>query len=325
MAQRTLLEAINEGLRLEMAADDRLILLGEDIGREGGVFRVTEGLQACYGRERVMDTPIAESGIVGMAVGMAIADLRPIAEIQFMGFLYPAFDQIINHVARMRNRSRGRFSCPLVIRVPYGGGIHPPEHHSESTEAMLVHIPGIQVVVPSTPYDAKGLLVSAIRSPEPIVFLEPKRIYRSVRQEIPEALYTVPIGRARVAREGTDVTLMGWGAMMQEVMQAAERLAGDGVRAEVIDLRTLSPLDIPTVIASVEKTGRAVVVHEAARTCGLGAELVAQINERALLSLEAPVQRVTGFDTVFPLPQLEKYYLPTADAILDAVNRVMTF
>ncbi len=325
MAERTLLEAITEGLRLEMAADDRVILLGEDIGREGGVFRVTEGLQASYGRERVMDTPIAESGIVGMAVGMAIADLRPIAEIQFMGFLYPAFDQIINHVGRMRNRSRGRFGCPLVIRVPYGGGIHPPEHHSESTEAMLVHMPGIQVVVPSTPYDAKGLLVSAIRSAEPIVFLEPKRIYRSVRQEIPDDLYTVPIGRARVVREGTDVTLIGWGAMMQEVMQAAERLDGDGVRAEVIDLRTLSPLDTPTVIASVEKTGRAVVVHEAARTCGLGAELVAQINERALLSLEAPVERVTGFDTIFPLPQLEKYYLPTVGAILDAVNRAMMF
>jgi pyruvate dehydrogenase E1 component beta subunit len=325
MVQRTLLEAINEGLRLEMAADDRIILLGEDIGREGGVFRVTEGLQACYGRERVLDTPIAESGIVGMAVGMAIADLRPIAEIQFMGFLYPALDQIINHVARMRNRSRGRFSCPLVIRMPYGGGIHPPEHHSESTEALLVHIPGMQVVVPSTPYDAKGLLVSAIRSPEPIVFLEPKRIYRSVRQEIPDDLYTVPIGRARVVREGTDVTLIGWGSMMQEVTQAAARLEGNGVRAEVIDLRTLSPLDIPTVIASVEKTGRAVVVHEAPRTCGLGAEIVAQISERALLSLEAPVQRVTGFDTVFPLPQLEKYYLPTVGAILDAVDCVMTF
>lgn len=325
MVQRTLLEAINEGLRLEMAADDRIVLLGEDIGREGGVFRVTEGLQACYGHERVLDTPIAESGIVGMAVGMAIADLRPIAEIQFMGFLYPALDQIINHVARMRNRSRGRFSCPLVIRMPYGGGIHPPEHHSESTEALLVHIPGMQVVVPSTPYDAKGLLVSAIRSPEPIVFLEPKRIYRSVRQEIPDDLYTVPIGRARVVREGTDVTLIGWGSMMQEVTQAAARLEGDGVRAEVIDLRTLSPLDIPTVIASVEKTGRAVVVHEAPRTCGLGAEIVAQISERALLSLEAPVQRVTGFDTVFPLPQLEKYYLPTVGAILDAVNCVMTF
>lgn len=325
MQQRTLLEAINEALRLEMASDDRVILLGEDIGREGGVFRVTEGLQALYGRERVMDAPIAESGIVGMAAGMAIAELRPVAEIQFMGFLYPAIDQIINHVGRMRNRSRGRFTCPLVIRVPYGGGIHPPEHHSESTEAMLVHTPGIQVVVPSTPYDAKGLLISAIRSPDPVIFLEPKRIYRAVRQDIPEPLYTVPIGQARVVQEGTDVTLIGWGSMMQEVNQAAAQLGAEGIQAEVIDLRTLSPLDTVAIIASVQKTGRVVVVHEAARTCGLGAEIVAQINEQALLSLEAPVERVTGFDTVFPLPQLEKYYLPTVDAVLDAARRALTF
>lgn len=325
MQQRTLLEAINEALRLEMASDDRVILLGEDIGREGGVFRVTEGLQALYGRERVMDAPIAESGIVGMAAGMAIAELRPVAEIQFMGFLYPAFDQIISHVGRMRNRSRGRFTCPLVIRVPYGGGIHPPEHHSESTEAMLVHTPGIQVVVPSTPYDAKGLLVSAIRSPDPVIFLEPKRIYRAVRQDIPEPLYTVPIGQARVVQEGTDVTLIGWGSMMQEVNQAAVQLGAEGIQAEVIDLRTLAPLDTPAIMASVQKTGRAVVVHEAARTCGLGAEIVAQINEQALLSLEAPVERVTGFDTVFPLPQLEKYYLPTVDAVLDAARRALAF
>lgn len=325
MAQRTLLAAINEALRLEMAADDRVVLLGEDIGREGGVFRVTEGLQGLYGQERVMDTPIAESGIVGMAIGMAIADLRPVAEIQFMGFLYPALDQIINHLGRMRNRSRGRFSCPMVIRVPYGGGIHPPEHHSESTEAMLVHTPGIQVVVPATPYDAKGLLVSAIRSPDPIVFLEPKRIYRAIRQPIPETLYTVPIGQARLVQEGSDVTLIGWGSMMQEVVQTAKRLHEKDIHADVIDLRTLSPMDVPCIIASVEKTGRAVVVHEAARTCGLGAEIVAQINEKALLSLEAPVERVTGFDTVFPLPQLEKYYLPTVQGILDAVDRVLTF
>jgi pyruvate dehydrogenase E1 component beta subunit len=325
MQQRTLLEAINEALRLEMASDDRVILLGEDIGREGGVFRVTEGLQALYGRERVMDTPIAESGIVGMAAGMAIAELRPVAEIQFMGFLYPALDQIINHVGRMRNRSRGRFTCPLVIRVPYGGGIHPPEHHSESTEAMLVHTPGIQVVVPSTPYDAKGLLISAIRSPDPVIFLEPKRIYRAVRQDIPEPLYTVPIGQARVVQEGTDVTLIGWGSMMQEVNKAASQLGAEGIQAEVIDLRTLSPLDTAAIIASVQKTGSVVVVHEAARTCGLGAEIVAQINEQALLSLEAPVERVTGFDTVFPLPQLEKYYLPTVDAVLDAARRALAF
>ena len=325
MATRTLLEAIREALHLELGADERVILLGEDIGREGGVFRVTEGLQACYGRARVMDAPIAEAGIVGMAVGMAIAGLRPVPEIQFMGFLYPAFDQIISHVARMRNRSRGRFTCPLVVRVPYGGGIHPPEHHSESTEAMLVHTPGLQVVVPATPYDAKGLLISAIRSPDPVIFLEPKRIYRAVRQDIPEECYTVPIGEARLVREGTDVTVIAWGSMMHTVLQAAESLDADGISLEILDLRTLSPMDVPAIIASVEKTGRAVVVHEAARTAGLGAEIVAQINEKALLSLEAPVERVSGFDTVFPLPQLEKYYLPTPEMIAAAVHRVLAF
>jgi pyruvate dehydrogenase E1 component beta subunit len=325
MEKRTLLEAIQDALRLEMAADDRVILLGQDIGRAGGVFRATEGLQALYGRERVMDTPIAESGLVGMAVGMAIADLRPVVEIQFMGFMYPAYDQIISHVGRMRNRSRGRFTCPLVIRMPYGGGIHPPEHHSESTEAILVHTPGIQVVVPATPYDAKGLLISAIRSPDPVMFLEPKRIYRAVRQEIPHELYTVPLGKARVVQEGTDVTVIAWGSMLHQVLEATERLRAEGVSVEIIDLRTLSPMDVPTMIASVEKTGRAVVAHEAARTCGLGAEIVAQINEKALLSLEAPVERVTGFDTVFPLPQLEKYYLLTPDRIIEAVHRVLAF
>ncbi len=325
MEKRTLLAAIHEALRLEMAADDRIILLGEDIGKVGGVFRVTEGLQELYGCERVMDTPIAESGIVGMAIGMAIADLRPVAEIQFMGFLYPAFDQIISHAGRMRNRSRGRFTCPLVIRVPYGGGIHPPEHHSESTEAMLVHTPGIQVVVPSTPYDAKGLLISAIRSPEPVIFLEPKRIYRTMRQEIPDDPYTVPIGVGRVVQEGMQVTVIGWGSMLHEVRQAAAQLSTEGVSVEIIDVRTLSPMDTSTICASVEKTGRAVVVHEAARTCGLGAEIVAQINEKVLLSLEAPVERVTGFDTVFPLPQLEKYYLPTPQSIVAAVHRVLAF
>lgn len=325
MPTSTLLEAIRDALHSELGADERVVLLGEDIGREGGVFRVTEGLQACYGRARVMDAPIAESGIIGMAVGMAIAGLRPVPEIQFMGFLYPAFDQLINHVGRMRNRSRGRFTCPLVVRVPYGGGIHPPEHHSESTEAMLVHTPGLQVVVPATPYDAKGLLISAIRSPDPVIFLEPKRIYRAVRQEIPEASYTVPIGQARLVREGTDVTVIAWGSMMHTVLQAAESLDAGGISAEILDLRTLSPMDVPAIIASVEKTGHAVVVHEAARTAGLGAEIVAQINEKALLSLEAPVERVSGFDTVFPLPQLEKYYLPTPEMVAAAVHRTLAF
>lgn len=325
MERRTLLEAVSDALRLEMAADDRVILLGEDIGRVGGVFRVTEGLQQRYGCERVMDTPLTESGIVGMAIGMAIAGLRPVVEIQFIAFLYPALDQVMNHLGRMRNRSRGRFTCPLVIRTPYGGGIHPPEHHSESCEAVLAHTPGIQVVVPATPYDAKGLLVSAIRSPDPVVFMEPTRMYRAVRQDIPEDLYTVPLGEARVVQEGSDVTIVAWGAMLHEVLKAAETLVAEGTRPEILDLRTLSPLDVPAIIASVEKTGRAVVVHEAPRTCGLGAEIVAQINEKALLALEAPVERVTGFDTVFPLPQLEKYYLPTPERILEAVHRVMAF
>jgi pyruvate dehydrogenase E1 component beta subunit len=325
MATRTLLEAINEALHLEMATDDRVILLGEDIGREGGVFRVTEGLQARYGRERVIDTPLAESGIIGMAIGMAIAGLRPVPEIQFMAFLYPALDQIMNHLGRMRNRSRGRFSCPLVIRVPYGGGIHPPEHHSESNEATLVHTPGIQVVVPATPYDAKGLLISAMRSPDPVVFMEPTRIYRAVRQDIPEEVYTVPLGAARLVQEGSDVTLIAWGAMLHTALQAAEALHAEGISTDLLDLRTLSPMDVPAIITSVEKTGRAVVVHEAPRTAGLGAEIVAQINDRALWSLEAPVERVCGFDTVFPLPKLEHYYLPTADMIVAAVRRVLAF
>jgi pyruvate dehydrogenase E1 component beta subunit len=325
MALRTLVEAINDALRCEMAADERVILLGEDIGREGGVFRVTEGLQALYGPQRVVDTPLAESGIVGMALGMAIADLRPVAEMQFMAFLYPALDQIINHVGRIRNRSRGRFTCPLVIRAPYGGGIHPPEHHSESGEAILAHMPGIKVVIPATPYDAKGLLISAIRDPDPVMFLEPERIYRAIRQDVPDDLYTVPIGLARVVQDGSDVTVIGWGSMMREVNQAADLMRGEGVSVESIDVRTISPLDVPTLIASVEKTGRAVVVHEAPRTCGLGAEIVAQINEKALLSLQAPVERVTGFDTVFPLPQLEKYYLPTPERVVEAIRRVLAF
>ncbi len=325
MALRTLVEALNDAMRCEMAADDRVILLGEDIGREGGVFRVTEGLQAVYGPQRVLDTPLAESGIAGMAIGMAIAGLRPVAEMQFMAFLYPAYDHITNHLGRMRNRSRGRFTCPLVIRAPYGGGIHPPEHHSESGEAILAHTPGIKVVIPSTPYDAKGLLISAMRDPDPVIFLEPERVYRAVRQEVPDGLYTVPIGQARIAQEGTDVTVIGWGSMMREVQEAADVLRGEGVSVETLDVRTIAPLDVPTLIASVEKTGRAVVVHEAPRTCGFGAEIIALINEKALLSLHAPVERVTGFDTVFPLPQLEKYYLPTTERVVAAVRRVLAF
>ncbi|MGE3536259.1 MAG: alpha-ketoacid dehydrogenase subunit beta [Candidatus Tectimicrobiota bacterium] len=325
MPLRTLVEAINDAMRCEMAADERVILLGEDIGREGGVFRVTEGLQAVYGPRRVLDTPLAESGIVGMAIGMAIAGLRPVAEMQFMAFLYPAYDQITNHLGRMRNRSRGRFTCPLVIRAPYGGGIHPPEHHSESGEAILAHTPGIKVVIPSTPYDAKGLLISAMRDPDPVVFLEPERLYRAIRQEVPDGLYTVPLGQARIAQEGTDITLIGWGSMMREVQEAAAVLGHEGVSVETVDVRSIAPLDVATIITSVEKTGRAVVVYEAPRTCGFGTEIITLINEKALLSLQAPVERVTGFDTVFPLPQLEKYYLPTTDRVVAAMRRVLAF
>lgn len=325
MAQRTIVEAINDALRGALAADDRVIVMGEDIGKEGGVFRVTEGLQQEFGPHRVLDTPLAESGIVGMALGMAIAGLRPVAEIQFMAFMLPAFDQMINHLGRMRTRTRGRFTCPLVIRAPYGGGIHPPEHHSESFEAMLAHTPGLKVVIPSTPYDAKGLLISAMRSPDPVVFLEPERMYRAVRQEVPDESYAIPLGTARVVQEGADVTVIAWGSMMREAQQAADRLGAEGVGVELIDLRTISPMDVPTVITSVHKTGRAVVVHEAPRTCGVGAEIVAQINEKALLSLEAPVERVTGFDTVFPLPKLEQYYLPTTERVVAAIRTVLAF
>ncbi|RMF88975.1 MAG: alpha-ketoacid dehydrogenase subunit beta [Nitrospinota bacterium] len=325
MAKMTMVEAINQALREEMERDDTVLVLGEDVGKAGGVFRVTDGLQARFGEERVIDTPLAESAIVGVAFGLAVAGMKPIAEIQFMGFLYPAYDQILCHISRIRTRSRGRFTCPMVIRMPYGGGIHAPEHHSESTEAVLAHTPGIKVLIPSTPQDAKGLLLSAIRDPDPVIFLEPKRIYRAIRGEVPEGEYTVPIGKARVVQEGEDVTVICWGAMVREVLNAAELLDGQGVSLEIIDLRTISPMDSEAIIASVRKTGRAVVVHEAPRTCGLGAEIVAQINEKALLSLEAPVERVTGFDTVVPLPRSEHFYLPTPERIIQGIERVLKF
>jgi pyruvate dehydrogenase E1 component beta subunit len=325
MATLNLVEAINRGLREELERDPAVVLLGEDIGREGGVFRVTDGLQQAFGAERVMDTPLAESGIVGCALGMALMGLRPVAEIQFMGFLPPALDQILSHVGRIRNRSRGEYGAPLVIRIPYGGGIHAPEHHSESTEAILAHIPGIKVVVPSTPADALGLLKSAIRDPDPVLFLEPKRVYRAVKGEVPDSEHLVPIGRARLVREGRDVTLVVWGAMVREAEKAADELAAEGVEAEVLDLRTVSPLDTESITASVRRTGRCVVVHEAARTCGLGAEISALLMEEALLHLRAPVVRVTGFDTVMPLPKGEHLYLPDPRRIVRAVRQVMGF
>ena len=325
MPKRNLVEAINHGLMLEMERDPSVVLLGEDVGKEGGVFRVTDGLQVKYGAERVIDTPLAESGIVGVAIGMAIKGLRPVAEIQFEGFLPPAMDQIMNHASRIRNRSRGRFTCPLVIRSPWGGGIHAPEHHSDSPEAIFAHTPGMKVVIPSTPYDAKGLIISAIRDPDPVLFFEPKRIYRAIKEEVPDESYTVPLGEAKVVREGKDITVITWGAMVREVLRAAETADGEGIQAEVIDLRTISPMDENAFLESVRKTGRAVVVHEAPPTCGVGAEIIARINEKALLSLQAPVVRVTGFDVIVPLMKLENHYLPGPERILRGMNKAMTF
>jgi len=320
-----MVEAINLALREEMERDSRMVILGEDVGREGGVFRVTDGLQKTFGPDRVVDTPLAESGIVGTAMGMALYGLRPVAEIQFDGFLYPCLDQITNHIGRIRNRSRGRFTCPLVIRVPYGGGIHAPEHHSESPEAILAHTPGIKVVIPSTPYEAKGLLLSSIRDPDPVIYLEPKRIYRAIREEVPEGDYTLPLGKARLVQEGRDVTIIAWGAMVREALTAAEQLRADKVDAEVIDLRTISPMDVDSLIHSIRKTGRGVIVHEAPKTCGPGAEIIALINEKALLSLQAPIERVTGFDIPVPLMKSEHYYLPNPGRIVMAVKKVMSF
>jgi pyruvate dehydrogenase E1 component beta subunit len=320
----TLVQAVRDGLRGEMARDDSVIVMGEDVGENGGVFRATQGLIDEFGEERVVDTPLAESGIVGTAIGMAAYGMRPVPEIQFMGFIYPAFDQIVSHAARLRTRSRGAFTCPMVVRAPYGGGIRAPEHHSESKEAFFVHEPGLKVVIPSTPYDTKGLLAAAIRDPDPVVFLEPKLIYRAFREEVPADPYTVELGEAAVRREGSDVSVFTWGAMTRPTMEAAENLAGD-VDVEVVDLRTLSPLDEETIVESFKKTGRAVVVHEAPKTGGLAGEVIATIQEEALLYQEAPVERVTGFDVPYPLYALEDYYLPEPARIEDGIRDAVEF
>ncbi|MBN1879056.1 alpha-ketoacid dehydrogenase subunit beta [bacterium] len=321
----TLVQAVTQALKQEMERDKNILILGEDVGKDGGVFRATDGLFEAFGEERVMDTPLAESGIIGISIGLAVAGYRPIPEIQFMGFVYPAINQIFAHVARFRHRSRGRYPMPMVIRMPYGGGIHAPEHHSESYESMLANTPGLTVVIPSTPYDAKGLLMSAIRSDDPVIFMEPKRIYRAFREDVPMEAYEVPIGKAAVRREGDKVTLISYGAMMRPTMDAAESLARDGISAEVIDLRTIAPVDLDTILMSVEKTGRAVIIHEAPGRSGFGAELSALIAERALLHLLAPVQRVTGFDTVFPFAMMEDHYLPNRNRIEAAVKRTLDF
>lgn len=325
MANLTLVEAVSLTLRQEMERDPAVVVLGEDVGRNGGVFRATQELFARFGEWRVVDTPLSESAIVGVAIGMAVYGLKPVAEIQFEGFIYASMEQLACHASRIRTRTRGRYHCPLVVRIPYGGGIRAPEHHSESNEAFFVHTPGLKVVVPSSPYEAKGLLASAIRDPDPVIFMEPKKIYRAIREEVPEQEYTIPLEQARVALEGNDITLIAWGAMLHTTLQAAQLMGEKGVSCEVLDLRTLSPLDTETIIDSVKKTKRAVIVHEAPRTCGVGAEISARINENALLYLEAPLERVTGFDTVMPLPKMEKYYLPDAQRVARAVDKVMSF
>jgi len=321
----TLVEAVNQALNYEMSKDKDVIVLGEDVGLNGGVFRATVGLYDKFGPERVIDTPLAETMISGLAVGMALQGLKPVAEFQFMGFIYPGLDHMLNHASRYRNRTRGRLTCPIVYRAPYGGGIHAPEHHSESTEALFAHIPGMRVVIPSSPARAYGLLLASIRDPDPVLFLEPKRIYRLIKQEVPDNGQALPLDQCFILREGKDVTMVTWGAMIKETLEAAIQLEQYGIQAEVIDLATIKPIDINTILNSVEKTGRLIIVHEAARFCGVGAEIAAQVAEKGLLFLQAPIQRVTGFDTIMPYFKLEYDYLPNVKRILANVRKVMEF
>ncbi len=323
MPDITLIEAVTQALAYELAHDPDVVIYGEDVGKNGGVFRATAGLQEQFGEERVFDSPLAESMIAGLAVGMSVQGLKPVAEFQFMGFIYPAMNQILSHAARMRNRTRGRLHCPLVFRAPFGGGIHAPEHHSESTEALFAHIPGLQVVIPSSPKRAYGLLLAAIRSPDPVIFLEPKRIYRLVKQAVEDNGEALPLGRCFTLQEGDDVTLVSWGASIHETRQAAIQLAQEGISCEVIDVASIKPLDMETIIASVEHTGRCVIVHEGARTCGVGAEISAGLMENCLPSLIAPVQRVTGYDVTMPYFQLEKQYIPSVERIKQSVLSIM--
>jgi pyruvate dehydrogenase E1 component beta subunit len=323
MPDITLIEAVTQALAYELAHDENVVVFGEDVGLNGGVFRATAGLQERFGEERVFDTPLAESMIAGLAIGMSLQGLKPVAEFQFMGFIYPAMNQIISHAARMRNRTRGRLNCPLVFRAPFGGGIRAPEHHSESTEALFAHIPGLQVVIPSSPKRAYGLLLAALRNPDPVIFLEPKRIYRLVKQPVPDDGQALPIGKCFTLQQGDDLTLISWGASMHETLQAAKQLGDEGISCDVIDVATIKPLDIETILGSVEKTGRCVIVHEGARTCGVGAEISAQIMENCMHDLLAPVQRVTGYDTVMPYFQLEKQYIPSVSRIKNSVMSIM--
>ena len=324
MPQMTMVQAIQDALRVALREDPRVVVLGEDVGKNGGVFRVTEGLQDEFGAERVADTPLAENGIIGGAIGMALYGMRPVAEIQFVDFIYPAFDQIVSEMAKLRWRSAGQYSCPVVVRAPYGGGIKGGLYHSQSPEAYFCHTTGLKVVIPATPADAKGLLLQALAEEDPVIFLEPKRLYRSTKEEVPAGRTATPLGRARVAREGAQVTVLTYGAMVPVSLEAAEQAAARGHSVEVVDLRTLLPLDTEAVLASVRKTGRAVIVHEAPRTCGYGAELAALLAEQALTSLLAPVLRVSGYDTPFPYT-LEHSYLPDAPRVLRAIEHVLSY
>lgn len=320
-----MVSAINEALDIKLQDDPNVVVYGEDVGVEGGVFRVTEHLQKKYGKHRVFDSPLAESGIVGTAVGMAAAGLRPVVEMQFCGFVYPAFNQIISHVARIHNRSRGNFKAQMVIRYPYGGGINALEHHSESNEALFAHIPGLKVVAPSTPFDAKGLLISAIETDDPIIFMEPKRIYRAIKQEVPEEKYTIPIGKAKVLQQGTDVTVVSFGALIRESQKASVMAKEAGISVELIDLRTIWPIDRETIAESVKKTGRLVIVTEDNLSFGTASELVAIANEEAFLHLEAPPRRVSAFDVIVPLPKGEHFYMQTPEKIFYEIEKTVKF
>ena len=325
MSGATLVEALNRALAHEMVADPTVLIYGEDVGIDGGVFRVTDGLITRFGPDRVLDMPLSEALLPGLAIGLAAQGFRPVVEIQFTGFIYPTLDQMVNHAARMRNRTRGRLSCPMVLRAPYGGGIHAPEHHSESSEALFAHIPGLRVVIPRSPAMGYGLLLAAIRDPDPVVFLEPKRIYRAFREDVPDDGQALALDQCFVLREGDDITLVTWGASTLETLAAADALAESGIGADVIDVATLKPIDMASILASVEKTGRCIIVHEAALTGGFGAEIAARLAEYGLMSLLAPVQRVTGFDTVMPLPRLEHFYMPSKHRILAAADRALRY
>lgn len=325
MSAINLVEAVNQALRFELASDDDVVVLGEDIGRNGGVFRATDQLQQQFGERRVIDTPLAESLICGMAIGLAAQGIKPIAEIQFMGFIYAAFDQFICHASRLRNRTRGRLSCPMVLRAPYGGGIHAPEHHSESTEAIFAHVPGIRVVIPSSPGRAYGLLLASIRDPDPVVFLEPKRIYRLQSEEVIDDGKALPLDACFTLKTGSDVTVISWGAMLYECQQAVEQLSARGIDVELIDLATIKPIDEQTILQSLEKTGRCVIVQEAPKTCSVAGEIAAIVAEKGLMSLLAPIQRVTGYDIIMPLFKLEQHYMPSVERVIEAVDKVMAF